>query len=660
MNNEARKPIGILFVMAILAFTLELYYFNYNYFFDIGLGSSWFELKSQSLQSKKLFDSPLYLRIIVLFLFGIMIFLSKPKLKITEEKYEKGIVLAKAGFTAIIYLLLNVIYAFLGTYQLVFIAHIMLSSVFLVYCVYQLSEINKMFHSNILADRFQKESKKFDQCEKLIENQYSVNIKTADGFVNVVNPFRGSQVLGTPGSGKTYSFLVEALIQNIQKGYSILLYDYKYPSLANIAYSAMIKHYKESYKVKPSFNIINFDDLERSNRINPLQPELLLDPTDASGASQALMYGLYPKWAQKSGEFFTESSINFVAASIWALKKINNGKYCTLPHLIQFIALDYKPLFTILTQLDDAYINNIIAPFISAYKNDATDQLEGQIGTTRIALARLTSPYVYWVMTPEHGEGVSLQINDPSAPKILCLANNPDKQSVYGPILSLYNTRIMRLINKPNMLKTSVFLDELPTLSFPPGTLDNLIATGRSNKIAVWLGYQDFAQLYRDMGKEIAEAIINTVGNTFAGMVNFETADKLSRKFGKIKIQKESISTGKQGGSTTVSHSTAMEDLIPSSEIQSLPQGTFVGVVADDRGYEIEQKTFYSEIQIDIENRKKYEDLEIPKFVKFPNDDIEGAITKNFNRIKKDIMDLAEAYSQVIDNEDAIGNISEN
>lgn len=656
MDSARTTPIAALFAMALAAFVLELYFFNYNYFVDIGLGSSFFEQRASKLQGRFLFRSPVYLRGFILMLFGISIYISKPKMKLNEQEGSLGMMTIKTIGIAIIYLLLNVLYSFFGNSISVFYIHFLASAIALSYFVISISDLNKLYRSDMMGDRFQKENRKFKQFDKLLVTDESVNIKTKDGYINIVNPFRGSQVLGTPGSGKTYSFLVEAMIQSIQKGYSILLYDYKFPTLATVAYNALLKHH-DAYKVKPLFNIINFDDLTRSDRCNPLQPDLLLDPTDATGAAQALMYGLYPKWAQKQGDFFVESSINFVGACIWALKKINQGKYCTLPHLIQFIALDYKPMFQILLQIDDAYISNVIAPFISAYKQDATDQLEGQIGTTRIALSRLTSPYVYWVMSPTDEEGISLQINDPYQPRILVLSNNPDKQSVYGPILSLYNTRIMRLINKPKMNKTAVFLDELPTLSFPPGTLDNLIATARSNKIAVWLGYQDFSQLTRDFGREIADAIINTVGNTFSGMVSFDTAEKLSKKFGKIKLRKESVTVSRD--STSVNHSTQMDDLIPASEISTLEQGTFVGQVADDRGYEMDQKVFYSKILIDHEERLTYEKEEIPAFVEF-EESIEKSITDNFNTIKQDIKDLAEAYASILDNTDVVKQISDN
>ena len=656
MDKERTTPIAALFAMALAAFVLELYFFNYNYFFDSGLGSEFFKERAYKLQGRLLFQSPVYLRLFILALFTIAIYISKPKMKLNEQEGSLGMLVIKTIGIAIIYLLLNVIYTFFGNSLNIFFVHFMASAIVLSYFVISVSDLNKLYRSNMMGDRFQKEGRKFEQFNKLLITEESINIKTSDGYINVVNPFRATQVLGTPGSGKTYSFLVEAMIQSIKKGYSILLYDYKFPTLANTAYNALLKHH-DAYKVKPLFNIINFDDLKRSDRCNPLQPDLLLDPTDATGAAQALMYGLYPKWAQKQGDFFVESSINFVGACIWALKQINQGKYCTLPHLIQFIALDYEPMFRILVQVDDAYISNVIAPFISAYNKNATDQLEGQIGTTRIALSRLTSPYVYWVMNPNEDEGISLQINDPYQPRILVLSNNPDKQSVYGPILSLYNTRAMRLINKPKMNKTAVFLDELPTLSFPPGTLDNLIATARSNKIAVWLGYQDFSQLTRDFGREVADAIINTVGNTFSGMVSFDTAEKLAKKFGKIKLKKESVTVSRD--STSVQHSTAMEDLIPASEISTLEQGTFVGQVADDRGYEMDQKVFYSKILIDHDERLTYEEHEIPEFQEFEVS-VEKSITDNFNSIKQEIKDLAEAYSQILDNNEVVGPISDN
>jgi hypothetical protein len=645
MDQNRAIYIGLLFIGAIIFFSLDIYYFNYVHFVKLNLGSSFFEARANFLSTKILFKNPAYLRIFIVFLVSTAILLSKVKTKFEEKEDIKFKLLGYVVATGTCYILLYNIYYITGLNKLGFINIFTFSIILFFLYIKFLVDLHKIINANIMDDRFTKEARKFDQFKKLLENEYSVNIKTEDGWINIVNPFRASQILGTPGSGKSFCFLIEAIIQHIQKGFCIVLYDYKFPDLALIAYNSLQK-YHLSYPVTPQFCIINFDDLTRSNRCNPLQPELLTDSSDATSASQALMYGLYPKWAQKQGEFFTESAINFVAACIWTLKLIDNGKYCTVPHLIQFISLDYDDIFKIMKEVDDDYINNVAAPFLSAYNAGATDQLEGQIGTTRIAVSRLTSPTVYWVMTTDNtSNSISLQINDPGAPKILVLSNNPDKQLVYSPLLSLYNTRLMRLINKKKMQKTAVVLDELPTLSFPPGTLDNLIATARSNKIAVWLGFQDFAQLNRDLGKEIAEAIINTVGNTFSGMVNFDTAKKLSEKFGKIKVKKESLTISKESNSMNIS--TQMEDIIPASEISSLEQGVFVGQVADDFTDPIDQKIFYSKVLIDLEKRKEYEKGEIPPFVKFEKD-IAITIEENFQKIKQDIFKVAEAYNSAI------------
>lgn len=641
--------VTIIFVTSLVFLVFDIYYFNYDLFYRNGFGSSWFEerVSKMELHNSILYFSPIISRIFVLATLTISIVMAKVKMKLTEKEERKSYLIPSTVGIGFSFIFLYQLYNILGNSNLVFVGYLIFTILLFFLYINFLSTLHRMYFSNLLGDRFQKKSRNFEQFNKLLENEYSVNLKTEDGVINVVNPFRASQVLGTPGSGKSYSFLIEALIQHIKKGFAIMVYDYKFPDLSLIAYNALKRYYK-NYDVQPQFAIINFDDLTRSNRCNPFQPELMHDPTDATKIAQALMFGLYPKWAQKSGEFFTESSINFVAACIWGLKQVADGKYCSLPHLIQFIALDYNSLFKVLKELDDHYINNVIAPFLSAYENEATDQLEGQIGTTRIALSRLTSPNVYWVMTPEENDknGISLHINDPKNPLILCIANNPDKQSVYAPILSVYNTRIMSLINKKHQQKTAFIIDELPTLSFPPGTLDNLIATARSNKIAVWLGFQDFAQLTRDLGKEIAEAIINTVGNTFAGMVNFDTAKKLSEKFGKLKVKKESVTVSKE--STSVSHSTQMEELIPPSEISSLEQGVFVGQVADDRGYEIDQKIFYSKVLIDHEERKQFEKGEIPAFVEFEKP-IKEAVEENFKRVINDINEMASEFNQILD-----------
>lgn len=114
----------------------------------------------------------------------------------------------------------------------------------------------------------------------------------------------------------------------------------------------------------------------------------------------------------------------------------------------------------------------------------------------------MISPQLYWVMT---GNDFSLDINNPKEPKLLCVGNNPDRQNIYSAALGLYNSRIVKLINKKGQLKSTVIIDELPTIYFRG--LDNLIATARSNKVAVCLGFQDFSQLNRDYGEKESKVV---------------------------------------------------------------------------------------------------------------------------------------------------------
>ncbi len=677
MDNTRSYYVAALFVFTMILTVLDVYYFNYDFFYNLGIHNAYIEEKLIGLNGTFLFKNPYILRTFIVILIGITIFVAKIKMKITEQEQEKKRIIPYSIGACLIYIGIPFMFKIFGYSNASVIAYLILSTMGFFSSIYFVAKIYKLYYADLMQDRFGEESRKFDQCKEKMENENSINIQTEDGWINIINPFRASMVLGTPGSGKSYAFIIEAIIQLIKKGSSMLLYDYKFPDLSLIAYNSM-QRYKENYKVPPKFSVINFDDLTRTNRCNPLQPNLMEDPTDAIEAAQALMLGLYPKWSQKSGDFFVESAINFVASGIWALKIIEDGKYCTVPHLIQFMSLEYDKMFPILKYVNDEFINNVIAPFLSAYEQEATDQLEGQLGTVRIAISRLTSPAVYYVMTDDleqvekkdengnpilnpitqkqdynyvskTGISVSLQINDPQNPQIFCLSNNPKKQRVYSPLLSLYNTRLMSLINKKRMNRCGVILDELPTLAFPPSTVDNLIATGRSNKIAVFLGFQDFTQLIRDFGKDIAEAIIGTVGNIFSGQVNFDTAKKLSENFGKIKVKKESISESKD--STSVSINTEMVDLIPASVISTLSQGTFVGKLADEKDQKLKQKFFYSNILIDHKERKTYEQGEIPAFVKF-DEPISEVVKKNFERIKTEIVELADAYAALVEPEE--------
>ena len=260
------------------------------------------------------------------------------------------------------------------------------------------------------------------------------------------------------------------------------------------------------------------------------------------------------------------------------------------PHAVELLNKPYSDLFTILTSYPE--LENYLSPFMDAWKSGAQDQLQGQIASAKIPLTRMISPQLYWVMT---GNDFSLDINNPAEPKILCVGNNPDRQNIYSAALGLYNSRIVKLINKKGQLKSTVIIDELPTIYFRG--LDNLIATARSNKVAVCLGFQDFSQLNRDYGEKESKVIQNTVGNIFSGQVVGETAKTLSERFGKILQKRQSVSINRQDVSTSIN--TQLDSLIPASKISNLSQGSFVGAVSDNFGEKIDQKIFHAEIIVD-------------------------------------------------------------
>ena len=518
--------------------------------------------------------------------------------------------------------------------------------------------VSRLLKSNLLEDVFNTENESFMQETRLMENEYSINLPTKfwyrkkewKGWINVVNPFRASMILGTPGSGKSYAVVNNYIKQAIEKSYALYIYDFKFDDLSVIAYNHLIK-YRHRYKIPPKFYVINFDDPRKSHRCNPLAPELMTDISDAYESSYTIMLNLNKSWVQKQGDFFVESPIVLFTAIIWFLKLYENGKYCTFPHAIELLNKRYEDVFTILTSYPE--LENYLSPFIDAWKGGASEQLMGQIASAKIPLSRLISPQLYWVMS---GSDFTLDINNPKEPKVLCVGNNPDRISIYGAALGLYNSRIVKLINKKKQLKSCVIIDELPTIFFKG--LDNLIATARSNKVAVVLGFQDFSQLKRDYGDKEAAVIMSTVGNVFSGQVVGETAKTLSERFGKILQKRESVSINRSDTSTSIS--TQLGSLIPASKISTLSQGMFVGAVTDNFGETIDQKIFHAQIVVDNDAVQKetaaYQPIpEISSFLDAEgNDTMEQQIQVNYRQIKQDIVELVENELIRIENDPAL------
>lgn len=645
------KIMGFMRAVSIILVLIHFYWFCYAFFLEQGWGVEIInKILSNFQKNAGLFSHPFYTKAFAIILLALSCLGTKgvKNEKITWKKINLFLAIG------IVFFFFNgllqdlqfkySIYCYILTTSCGYIS-LMISGVW----------ISRLLKTNLMEDVFNNENESFQQETKLMQNEYSVNLPTKfyykgqwnNGWINVVNPFRATIVLGTPGSGKSYAIINNYIKQHIEKGFSIYIYDFKFDDLSTIAYNHLFKH-KDKYKIKPKFYVINFDDPSKSHRCNPLNPDFMTDISDAYEAAYTIMLNLNRSWIQKQGDFFVESPIILLAAIIWFLKIYENGKYCTFPHAIELLNKKYADVFTILTTYPD--LENYLSPFMDAWQGGAQDQLQGQIASAKIPLSRMISPQLYWVMT---GDDFTLDINNPKKPKILCVGNNPDRQNIYSAALGLYNSRIVKLINKKGQLKSSVIIDELPTIYFRG--LDNLIATARSNKVAVCLGFQDFSQLIRDYGDKESKVIQNTVGNIFSGQVVGETAKNLSDRFGKVLQKRQSLSINRNDTSTSIS--TQLDSLIPASKISTLTQGMFVGAVSDNFDERIEQKIFHSEIVVDNEKvmseTKSYQ--KIPQIMKFENefgeDTMKQEIQSNYQKIKTDILSIVKNELDRIEND---------
>ncbi|MFC4163370.1 conjugal transfer protein MobC [Epilithonimonas zeae] len=645
------KIMAFMRTVSIMVMIMHLYWFCYGFFDE----RQWtIDIATKILhnfnRTAGLFSQPLYTKIFAVLLLGLSCLG-------TKGIKNENITWNKINLTLVTGFLLFFLNGWLLKVNILLAVHLYFFSTGLGYILLMQAGVwmSRILKNNLMDDVFNSENESFQQETKLLYNEYSINLPTKfyyqgnwhHGWINVVNPFRATIVLGTPGSGKSYAVVNNYIRQHIEKGFSMYIYDFKFDDLSTIAYNHLLNHY-DAYKIKPKFYIINFDNPRKSHRCNPLNPDFMTDISDAYEAAYTIMLNLNRSWIQKQGDFFVESPIILLAAIIWFLKIYDNGKYCTFPHAIELLNKKYEDVFTILTSYSE--LENYLSPFMDAWQGGAQDQLQGQIASAKIPLSRMISPQLYWVMT---GEDFSLDINNPKEPKILCVGNNPDRQNIYSAALGLYNSRIVKLINKKGQLKSSVIIDELPTIYFRG--LDNLIATARSNKVSVCLGFQDFSQLTRDYGDKESKVIQNTVGNIFSGQVIGETAKALSDRFGKVLQKRQSISINRNDTSTSIS--TQLDSLIPASKISTLTQGFFVGAVSDNFDERIEQKIFHSEIVVDVAKlaaeEKHYQ--KIPKIRSFGdeegNDCMRNEIEKNYKSIKTDILKLISDEIQRISND---------
>lgn len=505
--------------------------------------------------------------------------------------------------------------------------------------------ISKIIRIGFMKDKFNVENESFSQTEHKEVSPFSLNLpmlyyhkkRVRKGWFNLPNPFRGTLVIGTPESGKTFSVIIPFIKNFVDRAYTSITYDYKFPDLADIVYNHHLNNKKRIPNYKHKFHVINLIEVEYSRRVNPLAPRYIEDIDDCMETAEALLQSLQKTVkTQGAQQFFTVSAINFLTAVFYFLSRFEDGKYSTLPHALSFINRSYQEIFDVLMKVPE--LDNIMSPFKSAYKTKTFGQLEGQIGTVRVQMAPLATPKLFWVLSKDE---VDLRISSKENPSHIIIANNAKKQSINSTSNALILNRLIQLINTKGNLPVVVSVDELPTIYFHK--IQNLIATARSNKVAVILGLQELPQLVESYGQDVANTITSVIGNVISGQARKkETLDWLQQLFGKVKQIKTGVSITKQ--QTTTSVNEHMDFLVPASKIADQRTGEIVAKLAfgfnEKSANYNNANTYNCRIDLDVDKIEKEQNAykPLPRTFQFKdNDDKRRILAKNMASIKGDV-----------------------
>ena len=508
--------------------------------------------------------------------------------------------------------------------------------------------ISKLMQQKMGKDRWNVEEESFDQNQELIKSETNINIpylfrykgKSNKGWINL-NPFRGTMVIGTPGSGKSFGVINPAIRQMIAKGFCLCIYDFKFPDLAQIAYYHYLLKKSKDSDYNYSFHVINLNEVEKSRRVNPFHKKYIQTLAEAQEMAESMVSSLQKGGSSSGGgseAFFTQSAINFLASCIYFFAKLENGKYSDLPHILSFMNRSYQEIFDSLFKNEE--IGSLLSPFKTAYDNKAFDQLEGQIGTLKIFLSRLATKESFWVFS---GDEVELKITDRENPSIIILASDPGTQDINSALYSAVLNRTLRLINSKHNLPGGIIADEFPTIYIHK--IDNVVATARSNRVAVLLGLQEIPQLRQFYKKEVADTISAIVGNILSGSARDKnTLDWLEKLFGKIKQKSFSQSISQQG--TTTSINEKMDFMIPAGKIAALRTGEMVGMIAQGEENDTDEyktSAINGKINLDMKAIKQEEQNYVPMPVyysfidKAGNNRKEEVLMTNFRKINNEI-----------------------
>jgi hypothetical protein len=645
-KEENKKLFGLLQGFVYLTIVLEIIVYLY------GSADFWGYSKSLIWKFRKflIYQDIVYSKLFTLFIILLVSVGAKSRKDLHLNAKRQIIIPLAAGFFFFFGSIIFYVYNFVPLDKWITLSdvlYIAFSFVGAVLIHMSLDNVSKRIKSNLGKDKWNVENESFPQNQELIDTPTSVNLPTLyyykgkvhKGIINM-NPFYGTIIIGTPGSGKSFSIIIPIIKQLLSKKFPMVIYDFKYPDLGEIAYYHYLKLRASGELKGYKFHVINLNDVEKSKRINPLKASYINKLSDAAETAQSLVESL-KKGDKASGadQFFTQSAINFLTSAIYFFAKYQNGKYSTLPHVLAFMNLSYQVIFDCLfTEIE---LSSLLSPFRSAYENKAFDQLEGQIGTLKINLSRLATKETFWVFGDDDFD---LKISNPKDPSILVLANHTSTQDINSACYAVVMNRLTRLLNDKGNLPSGIIVDETPTLYMHK--VENLIATARSNKVGVVMGLQELPQFRQLYGKETSETITSVVGNILSGSAREKhTLEWLQTIFGKSKQISESVSF--DGARSSVSLQERDDYVIPASKIASLGEGEFVGTIRkagkDDWDGKFTTSAINCKINLDtkqIAQESKYYQT-IPNFYNF------GDYARKEAILKKNFLKIIEEVAQV-------------
>jgi hypothetical protein len=636
-----RKIIDLTRLISIVILLLHIYYYCYDAFQQWGLVSSITDNLLKNIANTGIFSFYLKSKLVSIGLL-LLSFIGIKGRKNEDANYKTAIAYFICGVVVYFFSFLclylpsisTIITGIYGGVNLVGYLLILTGG----------SVLARIIKNGLKQDIFNRINQTFPQEERLLTNEYSFNFKAQynlkgkirDSWVSIINPRRSILIMGNPGSAKSWCLLEPMIRQQSAKAYAQFTYDFKYPDLTLIAYNHYLKNWRK-YPVAPKWCNVNFSDPSRSHRCNPIYAPMMHELLDAIEAATSILLSMNKSWSHKQGDFFVESGKNLLAAVFWFLRKFRDGAYCTVPHAIELLQLEYDKLFTILRT--EREIQTLLTPFISSFEKGVFETIDNQMASVRIPMGRLSSPLLYWILS---GNDFTLDANNPKEPKIICLGNDPVKSEALAPILSLFCDRLNKTINRKGQYKIALNYDEFASLRV--SSIFQAVSTGRGHDLVNVMVVQDVNQLRSLYTKEEAEALINMTGNFICGQVSGDSAKSASERFPKTMQDRQSMSINSTD--TSVSKSKQFDQAITPATISNLSSGEFVGILADNPDQPIDLKAFHCKII----NHKPALDAEKARYITLPRvrKVTQEIILQNYEQIKQDVQDIAESILEEI------------